>query len=41
VTTPSARLPSMAEGSTIGVRALGANGTEGWDWTTVGSPAGQ
>ena len=38
VSTPSARIPSVAAGSTIGVRALGANGTEGWDWTTVGAP---
>ena len=36
VTTPSARIPSAAEDSTIGVRAVGANGTEGWDWTPVG-----
>jgi hypothetical protein len=35
VTAPSAQLPTVAAGSTVGVRALGANGTEGWDWTTV------
>jgi hypothetical protein len=39
VTTPSARIPSAAIDSTLGVRALGANGTEGWDWTRVEPPA--
>jgi peptidase M28-like protein/WD40 repeat protein len=38
VSTPSARLPTVAAGSTIGVRAIGANGTEGWDWTTIEAP---
>jgi hypothetical protein len=41
VTTPSARLPPAAAGSTLGVRALGANGTEGWDWTTVALPGAE
>jgi hypothetical protein len=40
VTTPSARIPGAAADSTVGVRALGANGTEGWDWTTVVAPVG-
>jgi hypothetical protein len=41
VTTPSARLPSATPDSTIGVRALGANGTEGWDWTAIGPAVGR
>jgi hypothetical protein len=40
VTTPSARIPASAADSAIAVRALGANGTEGWDWTTVTLPTG-
>jgi hypothetical protein len=39
VTAPMARIPAVAAGSTIGVRAMGVNGTEGWDWTTVSLPA--
>jgi hypothetical protein len=39
VTAASAKLPAPAAGSTIGVRALGTNGTEGWDWTTAALPA--
>jgi hypothetical protein len=38
VTTPSARVPAPAAGSVIAVRALGVNGTEGWDWSTVALP---
>jgi Tol biopolymer transport system component len=38
-TTPSARIASATLDSTLGVRAVGANGTEGWDWTTVGQAA--
>ena len=39
VTTASAKISAPAPGSTVGVRALGVNGTEGWDWTTVAPPA--
>jgi hypothetical protein len=39
VTTASAKIPAPAPGSMVGVRALGVNGTEGWDWTTVAPPA--
>lgn len=34
----SATVPRPAPGSEIGVRTLGANGTEGWDWTRVSAP---
>jgi hypothetical protein len=40
VTAAAAKIPAPAPGSTIGVRALGVNGTEGWDWATVALPAG-
>jgi len=40
VTAPSARIPASATDSAIAVRALGANGTEGWDWTTMTPSAG-
>ena len=39
VTAASAKVPAPSAGSAIGVRALGVNGTEGWDWTTVALPA--
>jgi hypothetical protein len=39
VTAASARIPAPAAGGVIGVRALGVNGTEGWDWTTVAVPS--
>jgi hypothetical protein len=39
VTAASARIPAPAAGSVIGVRALGVNGTDGWDWTTVAVPS--
>ena len=38
VTTASAKIPAPAPGSVIAVRALGVNGTEGWDWSTVTLP---
>ncbi|MFL5516909.1 MAG: M20/M25/M40 family metallo-hydrolase [Gemmatimonadales bacterium] len=40
VTAPSARVPASATDSAIAVRALGANGTEGWDWTSMTPSAG-
>ncbi len=38
VTTASAKITAPAAGSAVGVRALGVNGTEGWDWTTAALP---
>jgi len=35
VTQPRATLPRLAAGTLVSVKAVGANGLEGWDWATV------
>ena len=35
VKTPRATLPALADGSVVAVKAVNAQGLEGWDWARV------